>query len=333
VLFLAVPLDQVDVNVHPQKSEVRFATPRAAYEAISSSVTRALRPAPWLGASSAPLRAFDPEAWGRAALLGEAEAGWAPARSSAAAASETEPDSTDRPDSGAGTGTADWSAASAGAVATDRPGATAFTDIAARTLLGPVGYFDSLRYLGQIADTYLVCEGPEGALVVLDQHAAHERVLFEELRVARRGHTLSSQRLLVPAVIELGPVHAAAMAAHRDQLLALGFEVEPFGGESFSVATVPAVLSRAKLVPLLTDLAEQLAHVESTDAAQDAENDVLATMACHAAIRAGDRIGVEEVRSLFRSLDSIDFKVRCPHGRPVVTTLSLAELERRVDRR
>jgi len=84
---------------------------------------------------------------------------------------------------------------------------------------------------------------------------------------------------------------------------------------------------------LLTDLAEQLAGVDSTDAAQDAENDVLATMACHAAIRAGDAIGLDEVRSLFRSLDAIDFKVRCPHGRPVVTSLTLAELERRVDRR
>jgi DNA mismatch repair protein MutL len=96
---------------------------------------------------------------------------------------------------------------------------------------------------------------------------------------------------------------------------------------------VPAVLVRAKLVPLLTDLAEQLAQVETTDAAQDAENDVLATMACHAAIRAGDPVGVAEVRALLRSLDSIDFKVRCPHGRPVVTSLTLAELERRVDRR
>ena len=123
------------------------------------------------------------------------------------------------------------------------------------------------------------------------------------------------------------------MAANRDRLLALGFEVEAFGGESFSVAAVPAVLSRAKLVPLLTDLAEQLGHVETTDAAQDAENDVLATMACHAAIRAGDSVTVMEVEALFRALDSIDFKVRCPHGRPVVTTLSLAELERRVERR
>jgi DNA mismatch repair protein MutL len=199
-------------------------------------------------------------------------------------------------------------------------------------LLGPIGYFQSLRFLGQLADTYLVCEGPDGALVVLDQHAAHERVLFEQLRAARRGRDLSSQRLLVPAVVEVGPAQAEALTAHRERLTALGFEVEPFGGESFSVAAVPAVLSRAKLLPLLIDLAEQLAQVETTDAAQDAENDVLATMACHAAIRAGDGVGPEEARALFRSLDSIDFKVRCPHGRPVVTSLTRAELERRVER-
>jgi len=303
VLFLALPLDRVDVNVHPQKSEVRFADPREAYEAILFSIGSALRPAPWLTASAeAPAvpfdaRAFDPQAWGRAALLGDAAGPWA-----------------------------------SGAV-TDDAAAQAPSGLGRRSpLLGPTGYFESLRYLGQLADTYLVCEGADGALVVLDQHAAHERVLFEELRAARRGRELASQRLLVPAVIELGPVQAAAVAAHRERLLALGFEVEPFGGESFSVAAVPAVLVRAKLVPLLTDLAEQLAQVESTDAAQDAENDVLATMACHAAIRAGDAIGPEEVRALFRSLDSIDFKVRCPHGRPVVTSLTRAELERRVER-
>ncbi len=93
------------------------------------------------------------------------------------------------------------------------------------------------------------------------------------------------------------------------------------------------MLSKAKLVPLLTDLAEQLAHTGTADGAQDAENDVLATLACHSAIRAGDAVTAGQAEALFARLDAIDFKVRCPHGRPVVTSLTLAELERRVERR
>ena len=307
VLFIALPLDQVDVNVHPQKNEVRFADPRALYEAVSIAVGTALRPAPWLQPSRAPgspppPAVFNAEAWGRAALVREPAATFL--------------------------GTS-WGLAP--------PAVGALVTAASRApdpgLFAAPGYFAGLRYLGQIGATYLVCEGPQNALVVLDQHAAHERVLFEELRAARRGRAIASQRLLVPAVIELGAAAAAAVGAHREQLAALGFEVEAFGGESFAVAAVPAVLARAKLVPLLTDLAEQLAAVEGTHAAQDAENDVLATVACHAAIRAGDPITAEEVTALLRSLDAIDFKVRCPHGRPVVTTLSIAELARRVDRR
>jgi len=304
VIFIAVPLDQVDVNVHPQKSEVRFADPRAVYEAVAMAIGTALRPAPWLPrpaeSSAGVSTAFDSQAWGRAALAKEVVRPWV-----------------------------------APAVDADRPPLPGLGPALEPPPLFPDarGYFSSLRFLGQLAGTYLVCEGPDRALVVLDQHAAHERVRFEELRAARRGRSIASQRLLVPAVIELGPAAAAAVAAHRDRLIGLGFEVEPFGGESFSVAAVPAVLARAKLVPLLTDLAEQLAQVETTDAAQDAENDVLATLACHAAIRAGDPVTAAEAEALFRALDSIDFKVRCPHGRPVVTSLSVAELERRVERR
>lgn len=303
VLFVRLPLDQVDVNVHPQKSEVRFADPRSVYEAVSFSVADALRPAPWLASGQAALpdvfaeplvgtAPFDAAAWSSAALAREGTAVFAP-RAGA------------------------WGGATGGA----------------SLWAEPVGYFARLRFLGQIAGTYLVCEGPAGGLVVLDQHAAHERVLFEELRAQRRERPLLSQRLLVPAVVELGPPQAAALEANRERLSALGFEVEPFGGGSYAVQAVPAVLGHARLGPLLTDLSEQLSHFGAADAAQDAENDILATLACHAAIRAGDPLGAEEVRALFDKLDGIDFKVRCPHGRPVVTELSIAELEKRVERR
>jgi DNA mismatch repair protein MutL len=118
-----------------------------------------------------------------------------------------------------------------------------------------------------------------------------------------------------------------------DDLGRVGLEVEPFGGDSFAVKCAPALLGGAAMAPLLSDLAGQLADVDRGSAVDDAFHDLLATMACHAAVRANQEISVEEARALLDGLDAIDFKARCPHGRPVVVELPLAELERRVGRR
>ncbi len=200
VIFVSVPLDLVDVNVHPQKSEVRFAEPRAVYEAVAMAIGTSLRPAPWLGGSGGPAagppsvsQRFSVEDWGRSALAREPVPLWEGA---------------------------------------PLPRADAPPDLFTRAAEGaePQGYFSSLRFLGQLASTYLVCEGPDRALVVLDQHAAHERVRFEELRAARRGQAIASQRLLVPAVIELAPAVAAGIAHHHAPLRPHGVEGEPRGG-------------------------------------------------------------------------------------------------------
>ena len=303
-LFLSLPLDQVDVNVHPQKLEVRFSEPRAIHDAFSRALGQTLRPAPWLGASGSP----PPEA-PRASIGSWPRALGGPATFPRATEAEA------------------LFTVSEGFGSSD----------AAPAILGPAlarpGYFSALRILGQLARSYLVCEGGDGALVVLDQHAAHERVLFERLREGFASKALASQRLLLPAIVELGAAQSEALLAHRDRLPPLGFEAEPFGGESWSVVAVPALLTRASPGLLFRDLAEQLVQLGAADAAEDALNDALATMACHSAVRAQDPLSPDELRALLVALDSIDFKVRCPHGRPVVTEISLAELERRVERR
>jgi DNA mismatch repair protein MutL len=301
ILFVEMPLGRVDVNVHPQKLEVRFADARSVYDAVHHGVAEALRPAPWLRHGGAPADAGAHAAPGGGAVPVAAEASAVLAEARRVGGSEALP----------------------------------FPHPAAGSGLGPArgGYFASLRYVGQHARTYLLCEAPAGALVVVDQHASHERLLFHRLREAFRSRALAVQPFLVPPVVTLPVPAARIVEGSLAELARLGLEVEPFGGESLAVKGAPALLGGVPLGPLLSDLAQQLEQLERGSAVDEAVDGLLATMACHAAIRAGEPLGAEEARELLDALDAVDFKARCPHGRPVVFDLPLAEMERRVGRR
>ncbi len=312
VLFLELPLGRVDVNVHPQKHEVRFADARSVYDAIVHAVAGTLRSTPWLRRGGEAYAAEPGDAV--PALLARDEA--AEVLSWARAA---------RPPEGSGAAVP----APAPAPFATRP----FTfPIPAEEGARPPGYFGALRFIGQHARTYLLCEAPGGTLVVVDQHASHERLLFHRLREAFRTRSLAVQPFLLPQIVTLPPATARALEGGLEELRRLGLDLEPFGGDAFAVKGAPAVLGGASLEPLLFDLAGQLAEVERATAIEEAVHDLLATMACHAAVRANQDVGPEEARALLDRLDAIDFKARCPHGRPVVFELPLGELERRVGR-
>jgi DNA mismatch repair protein MutL len=328
VLFLELPLHRVDVNVHPQKLEVRFAEAREVQDAIFHAVASTLRTAPWLERARAAA-AQSPQ--------GEGEGGDAP--SSVPVASEDTAAmlawARSRPPDGAVAGASSPVGVPASAFfpATGQPTRFAFPVDDAEGGSRSAGYFASLRYVGQHARTYLVCEAPGGGLVVIDQHASHERMLFHRLREAFRARRIPVQPFLLPQVVTLPPAIARALEAAIPELARLGLDTEPFGGDSFAVKGAPAALSGVDVAALLTDLAGQLEQVDRADAVDDAFHDLLATMACHAAVRAHQDLSAEEARALLDGLDAIDFKARCPHGRPVVFELSLADLERRVGRR
>jgi DNA mismatch repair protein MutL len=321
VLFIELPLARVDVNVHPQKHEVRFADARETYDAVFHAVTSTLRTAPWLGrgASGAPPMGANPDPGEepRAPLAGEEAAevlAWARSASPpAGSGAELPPPAAD---------------AEPLQTFSFEPQASAFGKA-----MGERGYFGSLRYVGQHARTYLLCEAPGGTLVVVDQHASHERLLFHRLREAFRTRTLPVQPFLLPQIVALPAAAARVLEGALEDLRGVGLDVEPFGGDSFAVKGAPAALGGADLDALLGDLASQLADVERGSALDEAHHDLLATMACHSAIRANQDVNAEEARALLDGLDAIDFKARCPHGRPVVFELPIGELERRVGRR
>jgi DNA mismatch repair protein MutL len=305
ILFVELPPGRVDVNVHPQKHEVRFADPRGVQDALFRAVSAALRTAPWLGRSS-----------GARADRGEADPQWeGPPRAAEEAAGVLAWARAARPPEGSG-----------GSFSLPEP-----VDGASGLL--PQRYFESLRYVGQHARTYLLCEAPGGALVIVDQHASHERLLFHGLREAFRSRPLPVQPFLLPQIVTVPPAAARALEAGLPELRRLGLDVEPFGGDAFAVKGAPAALGGADLAALLGDLAGQLAEVERGSALDDAFHDLLATIACHAAVRANQEVSPEEARALLDGLDAVDFKARCPHGRPVVFELQPSELERRVGRR
>jgi DNA mismatch repair protein MutL len=199
--------------------------------------------------------------------------------------------------------------------------------------------FGDLHLLGQLLGTYLVLE-EKGGLVLVDQHAAHERVLFERLRAAWLADGVERQALLLPAAVEMEPAAAEALAAGTALAVQLGFEVEPFGPASVVVRAVPALLADRDPAALVRDLAEELRAAQAVGGGLDASPRLLAsserwfaTLACHSARRAGDVLDPREQRALLEALDTIPWAPTCPHGRPVAVPLSLAEIERRFGRR
>ncbi len=315
IVFVELPHGRVDVNVHPQKHEVRFADPREVQDAIVHAIAGALRTAPWLGRATAHAPGAPPAADAPPVAAEDAAGVLAWARAL-------------RPPEGSGAALPlpPWGDGATAALAL----AGVPTEAAAPR---PSGYFASLRYLGQHARTYLLCEAPGGALVVVDQHASHERLQFHRLREAFQTRSLPVQPFLLPQMVTVPPAAARALEGGLAELARVGLDVEPFGGDAFAVKGAPAALGGVDLGALLGDLAGQLAEVERASAVDDAFHDLLATMACHSAVRANEEMSVQEARALLDALDGIDFKARCPHGRPVVFELPLAELERRVGRR
>ncbi len=326
VIFLEIDPGDVDVNVHPTKAEVRFRDPHVIFSAVQRAVRRALveyAPIPHADTSATGTPGVWSHETGSAAFPGDG--GWAERRDALLAAGrggqvpmplrhEDEREASE-----------DWT----GAVPASATDASIVppSPQADRTPLMPI-----LRVVGQVAATYIVAEGPDGMYLV-DQHAAHERVLYEQMLADFAANRLAVQPLLEPLVVDLSPEHAAVVAEELETLAQLGLALEPFGGASYLLRSVPAILARdggqpeRAIIEILDGLAQRDDVVETTHEAR------LITHICkRAAIKGNTPMSMSEMQELVRRLEACRSPRTCPHGRPTMIYMSAANLAKQFGR-
>ena len=291
VLLLDLDPAEVDVNVHPTKREVKFRSGRSVFSAVQSAVRHAL-----IERSPVPVLTSSPRTW--------PAPDWE-RRQSLISAGQGEPETSQL------------------ALDLYRPGDEPVP-------VGPVR-LPLLRVVGQVGQTYIVAEGPQG-MYLIDQHAAHERVLYEQMMAEHKEQAVTSQTLLEPLYLDLDPALAGQLGEHLDFLNRVGFSVEPFGGTSHLVRAVPSILVVPDVRAALVDILELLRQGDDPLAAQ-AEERLIAAVCKRAAIKAGQTLTGEEMQQLVRQLEKCESPRTCPHGRPTVLHFSVEQLEKEFGRR
>ncbi len=293
-LFLDLPADELDVNVHPAKLELRFRDPAAVRGLVIGALSRVLAGgAASVEGARAPLRLMSSQLQGRPGRGGPRYQGFAEAQLplTAAPAARVLPDPAPAP-------------------------------------AHPLG-----AAVAQVLGTYILSVSADGDLVLVDQHAAHERLTHEALREQHEAGGIRTQPLLLPAVVDLPPADAARLLDHAEALRALGLDLEGFGAGAVLVRALPAALGAPEPAPLLRDLADELAEAGEAVALAARVDAVLARLACHGSIRAGRRMLQPEMDALLRQMEATPRAATCSHGRPTFLKLSRADVERMFGRR
>ncbi len=295
VLFIKVPFDRVDVNVHPTKNEVRFAEPGRVHDALRL-------------ATASVLERIDRPGWVSDSIV--SPAGARPFKLAETPAVFKPP------------------AAVVPIPAVESPQKS----VGPNLIRGQAPLWESTplqdcRVIGQFHGAYILCEAGDG-LILVDQHAAHERIRFEELKRAAQSAARDSQRLLLPETVDLDYRQAAAFSEILPGLQDLGLDIEPFGGSTFVVKAVPAVLADRAIGPLVREVAEALSESGFSAGLQRVMEDVLVVMACHGTVRANQVLTPTEMQHLIRQLARCQDPSHCPHGRPSWVRWDLPGIEK-----
>jgi DNA mismatch repair protein MutL len=306
VLFLQVPPHLVDVNVHPTKREVRFVKPNEIHEFVVQAIGKSLAREPWKrGGEERGVRSEVKER----TMVSDQEV-------FNLNSSPLTPHPSPSPPLTPHSSPSQWFSSN-------------FQPIQEGTPFTRVGRlpFSSLSVIGQLKGTYILCQTEEH-FVILDQHAAHERIGFEQLRTAYQSGSIPTQRLLVPETVEVTERQREAIQPYLFSLEKFGFEIEEFGPTTLVVKGVPHLLGTIDSARLINDLIHDLESHGSSTRIEDRLDEIFALMACHRQIRAGDHLELREMQELVNELDEGAYSYHCPHGRPVMVQITFREIEK-----
>ncbi|MBU9697729.1 DNA mismatch repair endonuclease MutL [Rhodobacteraceae bacterium HSP-20] len=309
VLNVICDPERVDVNVHPAKAEVRFREPEAVRSLVITGLRAALTGAGHRASSTvadATLAAFRPEP-----VAAMPPRVYQMDRAGQATLARSFAFQAPLPDSGFA----------------EAPAARAEMPVEPEALSRPLG-----AARAQVHENYIIAQTQTG-IVIVDQHAAHERLVYERLKRQMADHGITAQALLIPEIVDLSPGDAARLLEHAPALARLGLGVEAFGGSAVAVRETPAILGAVNAAALVRDVLDELADVGDSQLVQARIEAVLSRMACHGSVRSGRQMRPEEMNALLREMEATPHSGQCNHGRPTYVELKLADIERLFGRR
>ncbi|HEY3145829.1 MAG TPA: DNA mismatch repair endonuclease MutL [Dongiaceae bacterium] len=312
-LFVDLPAEEVDVNVHPAKAEVRFRDAALVRGLIVSAIRAALAEAGHRASSTVAASTLG--SFTAPSQLSTPQAAWRPFPSTAGRSS---------------------AALAAQAMAAFAPLSAEIDQPSARVEPAPAVDGAANAPLGvaraQLHETYIVAQTADG-IVIVDQHAAHERLVYERMKSALDSGAVARQALLIPEIVEMDGLNAERLIARAGELAELGLVIESFGAGAIVVREVPALLGQSDVRGLIQDLADELAELGDALSLKERLQEVCSTMACHGSVRAGRRLTQPEMDALLRQMEATPHSGQCNHGRPTYVELKLADIERLFGRR
>lgn len=331
ILLIEIPYEEVDVNVHPTKNEVRFRRAGFVGSLIKVAMSDMLSNAPWIKDYRARVEnavqgffekgmVFEKTPYtGKERFFGTRQNAQIPPAPSYGEISQGEDIVLKTPD------------AEALQVNETKPSPLPIIQSSGETphpgLFRPEGFFSTLNVIGQLGELYIICASKRG-MILIDQHAAHERINYEKLKNAYLKREFETQELLFPLSIELSSDEAQILEEHKEEVESLGIKIEEFGKGSFLIRSIPALLKNSNVEKLLKEMVGEIAMLEKEESLTECIDRIIATMACHSSVRASQELNLEKMKALLQELDCTEFPHACPHGRPVARELTFEELER-----